>query len=107
MLNGTCQLCGAATLMAINETRGLQSVLTKRALWRSGDTSGMAHVSRRRNSLTPWYVGIVIILACVLFVGYRMWAGSCPAPTIIELGVLIVIPTVYLALMYLTFRSLD
>jgi hypothetical protein len=66
---------------------------------------GMAHASLRRNSLTPWYVGIAIVLACVLFVGYRMWSGSCPAPTIIELGVLTVIPIVYLVLMYLTFKS--
>jgi hypothetical protein len=60
---------------------------------------------RKRNRLTPWYIGIVLILAAVLFVGYRMWAGNCPAPTIIEVGVLTVIPVVYLVLMYLTFVS--
>jgi hypothetical protein len=65
----------------------------------------MEHASRRRNRLTPWYIGIVIVLASVIFVGYRMWAGSCPAPTAIEVGVLTVIPIVYLALMYLTFTS--
>jgi hypothetical protein len=59
----------------------------------------------KRNRLMPWYIGLVIILAAVLFVGYRMWAGGCPAPTIIELGVLTVIPAVYLVLMYLTFVS--
>jgi hypothetical protein len=45
------------------------------------------------------------VLAAVVFVGYRMWAGSCPAPTIIEIGVLTVIPIVYLVLMYLTLVS--
>jgi len=60
---------------------------------------------RKRNRLTPWYIGIVLILAAVLFVGYRMWAGNCPAPTIIEVGVLTVIPVVYLVLMYWTFVS--
>jgi hypothetical protein len=41
----------------------------------------------------------------VLIVGYRMRAGGCPAPTIIELGVLTVNPAVYIVLMYLTFVS--
>jgi hypothetical protein len=36
-----------------------------------------------------------------------MYAGECPAPTILELGVLLVIPAVYLGLMYLTFISQD
>ena len=59
----------------------------------------------KRNRLLPWYVGLAIVLACVAFVGGRMYAGECPAPMIIELAVLIVIPAVYLALMYLTLIS--
>jgi hypothetical protein len=55
--------------------------------------------------LLPWYIGIVLVLAAVIYVGYQMWAGSCPAPTIIEIGVLTVIPVVYLVLMYLTLIS--
>jgi len=58
-----------------------------------------------RNRLAPRYIGIAVVLAAVIYVGYQMWAGSCPAPTIIEIGVLTVIPAVYLALMYLTFVS--
>jgi hypothetical protein len=65
----------------------------------------MAQVASRNNRLVPWYVGMVIILAAVIFVGYQMRATSCPAPTIIELGVLTVIPIVYLVLMYLTLVS--
>jgi hypothetical protein len=61
--------------------------------------------AHKRNRLRPWYIGLGIILATVMFVGYRMWAGSCPAPAIIEIGVLTVIPIVYLTLMYLTFTS--
>jgi hypothetical protein len=64
----------------------------------------MAQVARD-GRLVPWYIGIVIILAAVIFVGYQMWATSCPAPTIIEIGVLTVIPIVYLVLMYLTLIS--
>jgi hypothetical protein len=70
-----------------------------------GGFDDMAQAAAKRNRLTPWYIGIAIILAAVLFVGYRMWSGSCPAPTIIEIGVLTVIPAVYLVLMYLTFVS--
>jgi hypothetical protein len=65
----------------------------------------MDQSSQKRNRLTPWYIGLLIILAAVIFVGYRMWASSCPAPTLIEVGVLTVIPVVYLTLMYLTFVS--
>jgi len=64
--------------------------------------TGSASQSHR---LVPWYIGVVLVLAAVIFVGYRMWAGNCPAPTIIEIGVLTVIPIVYLVLMYLTFIS--
>ncbi len=67
----------------------------------------MAEASQRRNRLTPWYIGMAIVFASVLFVGWRMWAGNCPAPTFVEVGVLVVIPVVYLALMYLTFVSQD
>jgi hypothetical protein len=65
----------------------------------------MTQATRRDNRLVPWYIGIIIILAAVIFVGYQMWATSCPAPTAIEIGVLTVIPIVYLVLMYLTFVS--
>jgi len=44
-------------------------------------------------------------LAAVIFVGYQMWATNCPAPTIVEIGILTVIPVVYLVLMYLTLIS--
>lgn len=40
----------------------------------------------RRNRLLPWYIG-------------------CPAPVLLEFAVLVVIPIVYLTLMYLTFVS--
>lgn len=65
----------------------------------------MAQSPHRRNRLTPWYIGAVIILASVVFVGFQMSAGSCPAPTAIEIGILTIIPIVYLTLMYLTFKS--
>ena len=65
----------------------------------------MTGSASQNHRLVPWYIGLVLVLAAVTFVGYRMWAGNCPAPTIIEIGVLTVIPIVYLVLMYLTFIS--
>lgn len=58
----------------------------------------------KRNRLMPWAIGAVMIFASVLYVGYRMWETSC-APLGIELGVLTVIPVIYLVLMYMTFVS--
>jgi hypothetical protein len=65
----------------------------------------MAGSTPENHRLLPWYIGLVLVFAAVIFVGYRMWSGNCPAPTIIEIGVLTVIPIVYLVLMYLTLIS--
>ena len=64
----------------------------------------MSPQSTKRNRLTPWYIGLVVILAAVIFVGYRMMTIEC-AQTPIEVGVLVVVPVVYLVLMYLTLVS--
>ena len=37
----------------------------------------MAQASHR-NRLLPWYIGIVIVLLGVIYVGYLMFAGGCP-----------------------------
>ena len=59
----------------------------------------------RRNRLLPWYIGITIVIAAEIYVGYQMFYVGCPAPVLLELAMLIVIPAVYLGLMYLTFVS--
>ena len=62
----------------------------------------------RRNRLTPWYIGLVIILAAVIYTGYEMFVvPGCAVPPVIGLVVLILIPAVYLVLMYLTLKSPD
>jgi hypothetical protein len=61
----------------------------------------------KRNRLLPWYIALAINLAVIGFVGGRIYAGECPAPTVLELGVLLVIPIVHLGPMYLTFVSQD
>jgi hypothetical protein len=59
----------------------------------------------RRNRLLPWYIGIAIIIAAEIVVGYQMFYVGCPAPVLLELAMLVVIPVVYLVLMYLTLVS--
>jgi len=59
----------------------------------------------RRNRLLPWYIGIAVIIAAEIVVAYQMFYVGCPAPVLLELAMLVVIPAVYLVLMYLTFIS--
>jgi hypothetical protein len=59
----------------------------------------------KRNRLLPWYIGIGIVVLGELYIAYQMFYVGCPAPMALELGILIVIPLVYLTLMYLTFTS--
>jgi hypothetical protein len=59
----------------------------------------------KRNRLMPWYVGLAIVLAAVIYTAYQMFVTGCEAPPIVQLIVLLVVPGVYLALMYLTLTS--
>jgi hypothetical protein len=55
----------------------------------------------------PWYIGILIVLASVIYVGYEMVITCCATTTPIALGALFVIPAIYFGLMYLTLISPD
>jgi len=59
--------------------------------------------SAKRSKLLSWYIGAAIILAGVMYLAEELIAT--PAPTLLEFGVLVVIPSVYLTLMYLTLKS--
>lgn len=59
----------------------------------------------KRSRLLPWYIGLGVIVVAVIYIGVEMFVVGCPAPTFLELGVLTVIPAVYLVLMYLTLTS--
>ena len=61
--------------------------------------------SYKRNRMMPWYIGLVIILAVVAYVGYVFHSTHCEATGLPEFLVLVVLPAVYLALMYVTLRS--
>lgn len=63
------------------------------------------NVRARRDRLLPWYIGLAVVVLAVGYIGYEMFAGACPAPTAVELIVLLILPAVYLWLMYLTLTS--
>jgi uncharacterized membrane protein YtjA (UPF0391 family) len=68
----------------------------------------MADVTNRKNSrLLPWYIGLAIIAIVDAFIGYQFYSTKCEAPGIAQFLVLIVVPGVYLVLMYLTLRGQD
>jgi len=58
-----------------------------------------------RNRLTPWYIGLAVIVVAAAYTGYQLFIVGCAAPTIPKLGVVLVMPAVYLVLMYLTLTS--
>ncbi|HTW54606.1 MAG TPA: hypothetical protein VME45_22145 [Stellaceae bacterium] len=59
-----------------------------------------------RYPLLAWYIGLAIIMIVDGVIGRIFFNSDCTAPEAVQLIVLIVvIPTVYLILMYLTFRS--
>ncbi|MHB1208006.1 MAG: hypothetical protein ACYCZX_20745 [Rhodospirillaceae bacterium] len=59
----------------------------------------------RRNPLVSWFIGLVFIIGGVAFVGWKMHSTQCGIPIGAALVVLIVMPVIYAALMYLTLKS--
>jgi hypothetical protein len=64
---------------------------------------------QQHSRLYPWYVGTAIIVVFELFAGYLFFGPSCPCsaspiPQLFGL-LLIVLPAVYLTLMYLALKS--
>jgi hypothetical protein len=67
----------------------------------------MAIGSTTRKPLLSWWIGLAIILAAVVYVGYQFTNLAC-GPGIagtLAFIVLGVMPAVYLVLMYLTLKS--
>lgn len=62
-------------------------------------------MERTSRNLVPWYVGIIIVLLAVVYTGYHVVIEECAPPAFYMLAVLVVIPIVYLSLMYFTFTS--
>jgi hypothetical protein len=65
-------------------------------------------IAAKHSQLFPWYVGIAIIVAFEAIFGYLFFAGPSPCgPQVgpIFISLLIILPVIYLALMFLTLRS--
>jgi hypothetical protein len=60
-----------------------------------------------RNPLLPWWIGLAIIVAAVVYTGYQFTTLECGAGTAGALALIVlgVVPIVYLALMYLTLKG--
>jgi hypothetical protein len=58
-----------------------------------------------RNRLMPWNIGLVIILAAVGVAVWQVLSGGCAAPPAALVIALVVMPAVYVVLMYMTLTS--
>lgn len=72
---------------------------------RANDKEKAMSGTTRRNRLMPWYIGLVLILATLTFAGWELVSGGCGAPPATLIIALIVMPAVYVGLMYLTLTS--
>jgi len=61
--------------------------------------------AHKRNPLRSWYIGLVLIVIAVAIVAWQMFATGCCAPPIAIAIILVVIPVIYLTLMYLALKS--
>lgn len=61
---------------------------------------------KRLHPMKAWWIGLFIIALAVTYVAYRFACLECSVVSgNLEFLILAVIPAVYLALMYLTFKS--
>jgi len=66
----------------------------------------MSHQQQSRNPLTPWWIGLAIIIVTIAYAAYRFSCLECGPPNPFLLAIILgVMPAVYLTLMYLTFKS--
>ena len=67
----------------------------------------MTNCSTTRNPLLPWWIGLVIILAAAIYVGYQFTTLGCGFGMAGSLAFIVlgVMPAVYLVLMYMTLKS--
>jgi hypothetical protein len=61
----------------------------------------------KRNRLLPWFIGLAVIVLADLWIAYQMFCTACQAPGFVQALVVIVVPGIYLVLMYITFKSQD
>lgn len=62
-------------------------------------------VSQSGKPVTAWVIGLIIIAAVEAYLAYTFFGTACSAPVLAQFMVLIALPVVYLALMYITLKS--
>jgi hypothetical protein len=62
-------------------------------------------ITKYRNPLTSWIIGLIIVVIVDVYIGYVFFATACAAPVIAQFLVLVVVPGVYLTLMYQTLKK--
>lgn len=62
-------------------------------------------LSKRRKPLLPWIIGLIVVVAAEAYLAYVFFGTACSAPALAQFVLLIVLPGVYLVLMYLTLTS--
>jgi len=60
---------------------------------------------KHHSRLYPWYVGVATIAVFELFIGFMFFGPACRAAAIPQILILVVLPVVYLALMFVALRS--
>ena len=64
----------------------------------------MANSGPSKNILA-WVIGVIIVIIVDIYIGYVFYATKCEAPGLAQVMVLVVLPAVYLVLMYLTLKN--
>lgn len=62
-------------------------------------------MSAQHSRLYPWYMGVAVIVAFEMVVASLFFGPACSAPAIPQILVLVVLPVIYLGLMFLALRS--
>ena len=60
---------------------------------------------KRSDHLLAWWIGLVIILAAMAYTAHRFSCLDCQPAGYLQFIVIGIVPAIYLALMYLTFKS--
>lgn len=60
---------------------------------------------KHHNQLKPWYIGVSVIVFSNLIFLYYIMNHECRIPNFFIVGLLVLLPAIYLTLMYAAFRS--
>lgn len=62
-------------------------------------------LSQSDKPVTAWIVGLIVVAIVEIYLAFTFFGSACSAPALAQFMVLIAVPGVYLALMYVTLKS--